>query len=708
MSAAQQLQDFRIGVTNFQSKVTSFVAPRVSPVPTGRLVLAPSNLSFPPGVTNAESGELCLNGQNSGFADLWCLRAEELAYPSSTAMPRYMVMENDGYPGFSGLTAVQMPGLRVRPGAISGSDTTLPVTDFAEQAFAIAAGSVAGQTCATVPGISIPNAAATDGVLFVKPPSVVGQLQLSGSITAANTMSLTACNPSTTAQSYPAGKYYAFLLGGAASSTTPATSGGTPVNTSPLTTSTGDLVVGDVNGNPSRLPGNTTTTAAVLMESGTGTGANVPAWQTAPSFFGGNLTGLNAANITTGAVGIANGGTSANTALQALANLGGASLNASVSAFAGSLTGKQVGGLYQVDQFAGSDIGAKLTACIAGLNAAYGGVCDARNFSGTVTMASSVTVGTANTTVLLPCATISGAGQIVVQAGIRNVTLKGCGLRGASTASGSQGGTVLLYSGTGAAVQVGDATYAADTMGFHMDNLVINTTGSLSGLTEGFAAYRVQELDLNSVYFLGNGNQTAMLVDGTGNYAGGTFVDLAFNGFQTAVSGIGHQVTNPATTDWMNASTFLRLHIDCPTSSGSPVAGTVGIDLAQGDGNTFTGGDVEGCSTALHLGANAQNNTIVGLRNENSSSQVVADTGSAYNSWVTGGTMFTGALTDNGTRNSFLDSFHRAFNGMNGDWYGSQKDATVTNHLTGRAREMSGASAKTIPDRLWVSVDDGT
>jgi hypothetical protein len=59
---------------------------------------------------------------------------------------------------------------------------------------------------------------------------------------------------------------------------------------------------------------------------------------------------------------------------------------------------------------------------------------------------------------------------------------------------------------------------------------------------------------------------------------------------------------------------------------------------------------------------------------------VVADAGSAYNNWMTGGTMFTGQLTDNGTRNSFLDTFHRSFNGLNGDWYGSQKDATVTNH----------------------------
>ena len=119
---------------------------------------------------------------------------------------------------------------------------------------------------------------------------------------------------------------------------------------------------------------------------------------------------------------------------------------------------------------------------------------------------------------------------------------------------------------------------------------------------------------------------------------------------------------------------------DCPTSGGNPISGTYGINLQQGDGNTFTGGDVEGCSTALHLGANAQNNTIVGLRNENSTNQVVADAGSSYNNWMTGGTMFTGQLTDNGTRNSFLDTFHRSFNGLNGDWYGSQKDATVTNH----------------------------
>jgi hypothetical protein len=346
----------------------------------------------------------------------------------------------------------------------------------------------------------------------------------------------------------------------------------------------------------------------------------------------------------------------------------------------GPLTATQLGAAYQVDQFAGADIGAKIQACLASVSASSGGICDARNFTGTLSMASNLTISTANTTVLLPCATIATANQIVVTAATRNVALRGCALRGGSAASGSQGGTVFAYSGAVAAIQVGDPTYAADTPGFHLDNAVINTTASTSATARGLAAYRTQELDLASLYFLGNSNQTGMTLDGTGNYTGGTFLDIQLGGFGTAVNAIGHQVANPATTDWMNASTFVRLHIDCPTSGGSPISGTYGINLQQGDGNTFTGGDVEGCATALHLGANAQNNTIVGLRNENSTNQVVADTGSSYNDWISGGTLFTGKLTDSGTRNSFLDTFHRSFNGLNGDQYRSQVDGTITNH----------------------------
>ena len=109
------------------------------------------------------------------------------------------------------------------------------------------------------------------------------------------------------------------------------------------------------------------------------------------------------------------------------------------------LDAKQIGGVYQVDQFSGSDIGVKIANCLSGLNQTYGGTCDARNFVGTLSMASNLTISTTNAVIYLPCATISTASQIIVPVGVRNVVLHGCSLRGASNASGSQGGTVLFY-----------------------------------------------------------------------------------------------------------------------------------------------------------------------------------------------------------------------------------------------------------------------
>ena len=450
--------------------------------------------------------------------------------------------------------------------------------------------------------------------------------------------------------------------------------------------------------------------AVTVTQGGTGCSATTTAkvnaagtWDTAApvnlisgtnqSFFAGNLLKGSGGYTVWNATGSKSFGTQLNG--------GGGNLPGGGS-YAGLVGSGPVGSARDVDQFPGADFGAKLQACVNSLSASYGGTCDARNYTGSVAMGSSVTISTSNTTVLLPCATVTTANQIVVTAGTRNVSLRGCALRGGTAASGSAGGTAIAYSGAAAAIQVGDATYAVDTPGFHMDNAVINTTAATAATAEAIAVYRTQELDLESLYLLGNANQTGVTLDGTGNYTGGTFLDDQVSGFQTAVNAIGHQTANAATTDWVNASTFVRLHIDCATSGGNPIVGTYGINLQQGDGNTFTGGDVEGCATALHLGANAVNNTIVGLRNENSISQVVADAGSQYNNWITGGTMFTGKLTDNGTHNSFWDSFHRGFNGLNGDIYRSQTDATITNHwylgtATGNVRGLQDEYFTDVP-----------
>lgn len=381
--------------------------------------------------------------------------------------------------------------------------------------------------------------------------------------------------------------------------------------------------------------------------------------------------------------------------------------------------GSNATGVYMVSAFPGSDFGAQLNACVFSLNPVYGGTCDARGLVGSaVSMTSSVTISTPNTVINLPCSTISTAQQITVAPGTRNVSIHGCSYRGGAN-TGSNGGTVWAYTGSGKAFQVGDPSYAQDTKGFHMDNVNLVTVNAGTAAT-AFAFYRTQEIDLRSVYLNGNQliGQTGILLDGTGNYSGGTFDSDTLNGFGTGVLMTGHQ-SGSVSGDFSNASTFTRLHVVCPTSGGSPVSGTYGVNVVAGDGNTWTGGDIESCDTMFHLGANAINNTIVGLRNENSNFQYVADSGSSYNAVFTGGTLYTGRLIDNGIRNSFWDAFHRTVNGMKGDYYSSQQDATVVNHLrlgigTGNVRGLQWESqvdlgtSSTVYNWLWGLTDGGS
>ena len=339
------------------------------------------------------------------------------------------------------------------------------------------------------------------------------------------------------------------------------------------------------------------------------------------------------------------------------------------------------------------DLSAQVTAAFAVLSSSYGGIVDARRCQAATTWTNAVTITQANTVLLLPCATLTTAQTLTVAAGVRNVTIHGCSLRGGSTANGTQGGTVWIYTGSGKAFSIGDPTYAVNTPGFLMDNVNVNTASAGSAAL-AFSFYRAQELRLDNLYLNGNGGtgQTGITLDGTGNYSGGTFIDVQTSQFGTAWLLTGH-LSGSVVDDYANASTFIRPHIDCPTSGGLPITGTYGFNIIGGDGNTISGGDVEGCDTMTHLGSAAKNNTIIGLRNENSTMQYVADSGSSYNMVKFGGTLFTGQLSDAGEFNSFEDAFHRTQNGVIGDWYRSQIDATVTNHTrlgigTGNERGM--------------------
>lgn len=324
----------------------------------------------------------------------------------------------------------------------------------------------------------------------------------------------------------------------------------------------------------------------------------------------------------------------------------------------------------------GSDLSGAVNTTLAAVSSTLGGIVDARACVNNFTWNNATTITAANTAILLPCGTLTVTQPLTVSPGVRNTVIRGCAYQGGSAASGTSGGTVWNWQGTGAAFIVGDPAGASDTPGFVLTDLAV-TTPSAGASAHALDLHRVQEADVERVYFNGDNStgQTAITLDGTGNYTGGTFIGLRILGYGQGLALVGNG------TGGANASTFVRVHIDCSSSGGTPLTGTVGINLSYGDGNTFTGGDVESCDTMLALGSGATNNTFIGVRNENSNAQIAAATGSSYNLWLSGGTMFTGKLSDTGTYNSFTDAFHRSVNNLNGDLWRSQADATVTNHV---------------------------
>jgi hypothetical protein len=324
----------------------------------------------------------------------------------------------------------------------------------------------------------------------------------------------------------------------------------------------------------------------------------------------------------------------------------------------------------------GSDLSTAVNACLASLPTPTGGICDARACSANFTWTNPTTFSNPNEALLLPCGTLTATATVTVSPTVRNSTIHGCAYQGGSAGSGTAGGSVWDYQGNGTAFVIGDTGDGSDTPGFYLTDLTVATANG-GGSAHAIDFHRVQEIDIERVYFIGNNGtgQTGITLDGTGNYSGGTFQSFRLSNFGTALLMTGNG------TGAANASTFTRMHVNCPTSGGSPISGGIGINLAYGDGNTFVGGDIEGCDTMLSLGAGATNNTFIGVRNENSNAQIAAATGSSYNLWLTGGTLFTGKLSDSGTYNSFTDAFHRSENNLNGDLWRSQADATVTNHV---------------------------
>ena len=329
----------------------------------------------------------------------------------------------------------------------------------------------------------------------------------------------------------------------------------------------------------------------------------------------------------------------------------------------------------QVPCITGTDLSSPVQAALSLLAGSDGGVIDARLCTFFPGWINGVTIVTPNVTLLLPCDVINVSGYLYIGAGTRNARILGCGYMGATGVTGQQGGTTLNYTGSLSLFTIGDPTYLTDTVGAEIGDLAIVTANGAS-TANAITIDRTQDVYVHDLVINGGGSlsQTGLVLNGSGNYTGGEFRNIKMENLGTTIfmSGTG--------SDSTNASTFTRLHIVCPNTAGTPLSGSVGIDLIAGDGNTFTGGDVEDCDTMLSLGASATNNTFLGLRNEGSNTQIDALTGSSYNLWIGGGTLFLGKLIDAGTHNSFIDAFHTGQNNLNGSLWRAQADSDVTDH----------------------------
>ncbi len=169
--------------------------------------------------------------------------------------------------------------------------------------------------------------------------------------------------------------------------------------------------------------GCSTTTTASVNVAGT--------WDTAAAvnLIGGQNITVLAGNLLNGSGGYTVWNATSSSANGTQLNGGGGNLPGGGS-YPALVATSSLGSAIQVEQLPGADFGAKLQSCLGMLSGSYGGTCDARNFSGTLAMGSNLTISTGNATVLLPCATISTASQVIVTAGTRNVSLRGCALRG--------------------------------------------------------------------------------------------------------------------------------------------------------------------------------------------------------------------------------------------------------------------------------------
>jgi hypothetical protein len=304
--------------------------------------------------------------------------------------------------------------------------------------------------------------------------------------------------------------------------------------------------------------------------------------------------------------------------------------------------------------FTGTDFCTRLTRAIAVVGT--GGVIHAEGDDpaggGGWTCTTGVSISTPGITIYLPSAQINmGTNQWIVTAGTHNVTIIGASAFGAASLSLTTG-TSIQYTGTGAAIAVGDST--TDTWGFLLQDVAIGINGA------GTAAIGIQlnrcgrfQLYRERIELLITANtQKGIDLEGFNNYTGGMI-------FHPWISNGGTAIYFGKNANWNEV-----IAGDFPlTATGTGIAlqfaGAVG---GLADGNFVYGADAENCLRPLDFDY-ASNNQIVGLRTEACTTLVTLSANSVQNQISTNGT--SSGITDNGTNNAIQTTVNPIFTQKN-------------------------------------------
>ena len=254
---------------------------------------------------------------------------------------------------------------------------------------------------------------------------------------------------------------------------------------------------------------------------------------------------------------------------------------------------------------ASGDLGAPINAALAALPAATGGTVDARRCSAATTITTPITVTLPHTALLLPCSTLTTAQTITVAATAHNSLIAGCAYSAGSPVSGSSAGSLISYTGSTAALVVGDPTHTNYTNGLILQNFGVSLISASAGAT-AIQLYAVERYKLDSLSISGNNTatQTGILIDGTGWYSSGLAEAVTMQDIGTGYTLTGH-LNGGTGNDYVNFSTFISNQIWCADNSGTPIAGTTGIVDNNSYGNIWIGGGLFRCSKPNNITASA-------------------------------------------------------------------------------------------------------